>query len=128
MSGTTIRVAFPGRLADFMEGGEAWLTYKRTGTTGPNLDADELALFQAVNAGRIVRPSKGGYYVIVHLTPGAVEAARYWAETLASSSGDDAAWDQDARNDLRAAERILRQLPSQPPRRVGIVVVPKAGQ
>lgn len=110
----------PGRLIDFYQGGGAYADYdaalfaKREPAPTRNLGADELALFAAVEAGRRVRPSKGGYYVRAELTPEAVQALRYWAQTLASASSDDARdGDQDARNDLRAAQRVLKSLSGQ---------------
>lgn len=105
----------PGRLIDFYTGGGAYADYdgaRRAGRVpepSSELDADELALFRAVETGRVVRPSKGGYYVRAELSEAALEALRYWAQTLASASADDARdGDQDARNDLRAAQRVLK--------------------
>lgn len=107
----------PGRLIDFYEGGGAYGDYGAAGRMGlkpkptRNLGADELALFTAVDAGRFVRPSKGGYYVRAELSESALGALRYWAQTLASASSDDARdGDQDARNDLRVARRVLKTL------------------
>lgn len=106
-----IKVNIPGRVVDFYEGGEAWIVYQRGDGVSRNLSAGELELFTAVDAGKAIRPSKGGYYVRVELSPEAIEAARYWADTLANSSGDEAAWgDPDARNDVRAANRLLTTL------------------
>jgi hypothetical protein len=114
---TTITVNVPGRLIDFYQGGDAYAVYdaarfaKREPAPTRELGADELALFAAVDAGRSVRPSKGGYYVRAALTLAAIDALRYWAQTLASASADDARYgDQDARNDLRAAQRVLTRL------------------
>jgi hypothetical protein len=109
---TTITVNVPGRLIDFYQGGDAYAVYdaarfaKREPAPTRELGADELALFAAVDAGRSVRPSKGGYYVRAALTLAAIDALRYWAQTLASASYGD----QDARNDLRAAQRVLTRL------------------
>lgn len=109
----TKTINVPGRVIDFYQGGEAWVDYTRNDppVETRNLGADELALFQAVDTGRQVRPSKGGYYVRAELSPEAQEAALYWAETLYSASGDDArSGDQEARNDQRAAGRLLKTL------------------
>lgn len=112
---STVRVNIPGRVASFSEGGEAFIAWSDERDGKPRneneYDPGEWAYFDAVADGRIVRPSKGGYYVIARLTPAAVEAARYWAETLATASGDDAAYDPEARNDHRAALKLLARLP-----------------
>jgi hypothetical protein len=115
----THRVNVPGRVIAFYEGGGAWADYQAAIRRGEDpikptrdLAADELALFQAVDAGRRVRPSKGGFYVIARLNAAAIEAARYWANTLATASADDAGWEPDAANDLRAARKLLARLPN----------------
>lgn len=108
---TTTKFNVPGRLIGFYQGGEAWLAYLRQERDSQNYpEADELALFEAVAAGQIVRPSKGGYYVRAELSAEALHGLRYWAETLETASGDDAAYEPEARNDLRAAQRVLRKL------------------
>lgn len=101
----------PGRIIDFYQGGGAWVAYE-TGhdASHKDLDADEIALFEAVDNGKEVKPGKGGYYVKAKLSPLAIEALRYWAETLETASQDDAAHDSYARNDLRAARKVLEQL------------------
>ena len=99
----------PGRLIEFYKGGEAYLAYGR-GETDGNLGDDERALFQAVDAGAMVRPSKGGYYVRAKLSEDALAALRYWAETLEGVAADDAPYEPEARNDLRAAQRVLKKV------------------
>jgi len=103
----------PGRLIDFSQGGGSWLAYRRgeDPVSSRNLDNEEYEFFRAIEEGREVKGGFGGYYVRADLTPGGVRAARYWAETLETSSQDDAAGgDQDARNDLRAAQKMLARL------------------
>src|SRR5947209_13338309 len=103
---TTTKFNVPGRLIDFYQGGEAWLAYRREERDSRNYPgSDELALFEAVQAGRTVSPSLGGYYVRAELSAAALAGLRYWAQTLETSSHDDASWEPEARNDLRAAER-----------------------
>jgi len=109
-----MKLRVPGRVIEFSTGGESYLAFERgeDPATSKELDADEHAWFTAVlREGKEVRPSKGGYYVIAELSPPAVQAARYWAETLESASQDNARdGDPDARNDVRAAARLLNKL------------------
>jgi hypothetical protein len=113
----TITINVPGRIIGFYEGGQAHQDYVSAERQGRvpvptrDLAADELALFNAVRVGIRVRAGSG-YYVKAELTPEAIEALRYWGETLESCSADGAReGDQDARNDLRAATRMLERLP-----------------
>jgi hypothetical protein len=107
-----MNINLPGRLIEFSQGGESWLAYRRgeDPMTSKELDNDEYEFFRAVEEGRQIRGGFGGYYVRADLTPGAMRAARYWAETLETSAGDDAAWEPEARNDLRAAQTMLKRL------------------
>ena len=108
---TTTRFNVPGRLIDFYGGGESHLAYSRDERNSRNWpEADELALYQAVDAGKIIRPGKGGYYVKTELSDAALAGLRYWAETLETASEGDASYEPEARNDLRAAQRVLRTL------------------
>jgi len=110
-----MKTNIPGRVITFYEGGGAYADYSAalrrgdTPTETRDLGADEIALFSAVDAGRSVRPSKGGFYVIADLTPPAIAAACYWAETLATASGDELE-EPDNYNDHRAALRLLAKL------------------
>lgn len=116
MSVSTNTFNVPGRVIDFYSGGEAYNEYINAIRAGRkpevtrNLQDDELALFEAVDAGKVIRPSKGGYYVRAELTELARKGLAYWAETLAGASADNAAWESDAANDLRAARKTLERL------------------
>ena len=112
MTKTTTAWNVPGLLIGFYEGGEAYQAWHgRKPADGHHLGADEAALFDAVAAGKTIRPAKGGYYVRAELTPEAVEALRYWAETMAGSVADSAReGEQWARNELRAAQRVLKRM------------------
>jgi hypothetical protein len=106
-----MRFNVPGRVIDFYTGGgayQAWTTGNANHHDWP--ESDELSLFEAVRDGKRIRPRLGGYYVRAELTPEAVEALRYWAETLEAASADDASWEPDARSDLRTAQRVLERL------------------
>lgn len=107
-----MRFNVPGRLIDFYKGGQAYHDYATQvqPKTTRELGADELALFAAVTAGREIRPSMGGYYVRAELSSEAVEALRYWAETLETASRDNASDEPDARLDLRAAQQTIARL------------------
>lgn len=111
-----MRFNVPGRVIGFYQGGGAYADYigalrrNEPPRTTRDLGADELALFTAVDAGRRVSPSKGGYYVIAELSSEAVEALRYWAGVLETASADDAPYEPDSRNDLRTAQRTLEKL------------------
>lgn len=108
----------PGRVIDFYAGGQAHHDYVQmlrngeTPTATREIGEDELALFNAVRAGkRIKAGNKGGYYVRAELSPAAVEALKYWAETLVTASEDGAReGDSYSRNDLRTAMRVLEAL------------------
>jgi hypothetical protein len=107
----------PGRLIDFYRGGGAWVDYsnflrnKMTPSPTFDLGADELALFNAVEVGKIIRPSKGGYFVKIRLTSEIKDALRYWAQTLETASQDNASeGEPDAKLDLRAATKVLERL------------------
>jgi hypothetical protein len=106
------KITVPGRLIDFYRGGGAYQAWDGGQGNTSHRDwpaADELELFQACAAAKAIRPSKGGYYVRVELSEAGLGALRYWAETLESASADNARdGDQDARNDLRAAQRALK--------------------
>jgi hypothetical protein len=101
----------PGRVIDFYHGGgsyQAWTTGNADHHDWP--ESDELALFIAVTDGKTIRPKLGGYYVRAELTEEAIEALAYWAETLETASTDNAPYEQDARSDLRTAQRVLAKL------------------
>jgi hypothetical protein len=101
----------PGRVIDFYTGGGAYQAWERDVRDSRDWpEADELALFEAVRDGRRMRPSKGGYYVRAELSDAALKGLRYWAETLQTASQDDASYEPDARNDLRAANKTLAKL------------------
>jgi hypothetical protein len=100
----------PGRLIDFYQGGGAYQAWTSGDTKHPDWpERDERELFQAVSDGK-VRRAKGGYWVATDLTDEAVHALRYWATTLETASQDDARHDPDARNDLRAALKVLAKI------------------
>jgi hypothetical protein len=105
------KINVPGRVIEFYKGGEAYLAWSRgEGPGHREYDRGEWELFAAVDAGR-ERSAKGGYWVRADLSDAACEAAVYWADTLAGSSRDSAAWgNQDARNDLRAANNLFDRL------------------
>jgi hypothetical protein len=108
-----MQVNVSGLLVDFYMGGQSWIDYTSGAdpVSAPNMDTDEYELFRAVEEGRTIRGGFGGYYVRADLTPGGVRAARYWAETMATASQDNAAsGDPDARNELRAAHKMLARL------------------
>lgn len=112
---TKTKINVPGRVHDFYTGGgayQAWTSGNEQHRDWP--EADELELFQAVSealtAGKR-RTAKGGWWVPVELSAEGLAGLRYWAETLETASSDGAAeGDQDSRNDLRAAHRVLKAL------------------
>ena len=107
-----MKTTVPGRVIDFYSGGgayQAWQHDVKGSRDWP--DADELELFEACADAKQIKPSKGGYYVRVDLSEKGLEALRYWAETLESASTDNARdGEQDARNDLRAAQSVLKRM------------------
>lgn len=105
------KINVPGRVVDFYKGGEAYAAYRRGEAPGdPEGSVGEWTLFEAIGKSR-TRSAKGGWWAVAELDDDAREAARYWAETLETSSADDArSGDPDARSDLRAAQNLLKRL------------------